>query len=69
MKMGMTFQHLINLFKEDKKGYWITYAYVPLSACTKPCYKAWVARLCSIIGYLSTTKKCSLMMSCVVIHV
>lgn len=33
MKMGMTFQHLINLFKEDKKGYWITYAYVPLSAC------------------------------------
>lgn len=28
----MTFRHLINLFKEDKKGYWITYAYVPLSA-------------------------------------
>lgn len=33
MKMGMTFRHLINLFEEDKKGNWITYAYVPLSAC------------------------------------
>lgn len=37
MKMGMTFRHLINLFKEDKKGNWITYA-LSVDASQKPAH-------------------------------